>query len=190
MTYFNNYTKNGQHLNRINWWGRQNDIFCHVEFMWHSALNQYIPYSMTFFDPVALAFDYQTQGKIKFYKNQGEVYTISEVDILNSTPSTPSGDFLISGYLENLCINDDDINPSAFYIGYPANIDLYQKGWIVDETGKLPVYIMPTPLSESELSKSRFHIVRIIDAPEPYCVIIQSEINYSINPDGTVLFGP
>lgn len=174
MTYFNNYIKNGQHLNQINWWGRQNDIFCHVEFTWHSALNQYIPYSMTFFDPLALTFDYQTQGKIKFYKNQEEVYTVSEVDILNSTPS---GEFLISGYLENLCINDDDINPSAFYHGYPANVDLYQKGWLVDETGKLPVYIMPTPLSESELSKSRFHIVRIIDAPEPYCVIIQSEIS-------------
>jgi len=187
MIYFNNYTKNGKDLNHINWWGRQNDIFCQVEFTWHSAFNQYMPHSMTFFDPVALAFDYKTQGKIKLYKNEEEVYTVSEVNILDSTPS---GDFLISGYLENLCINDDDINPSEFYHGYPANVDLYQKGWLVDETGKLPVYIMPTPLSASELSKSRFHIVRIIDAPEPYCVIIQSEINYSINPDGTVLIGP
>ncbi len=187
MTYFNNYTKDGQHLDKINWWGRQNDIFCHVEFTWDSAFNQYIPYSIIFFDPVALAFNYTTQGEIKSYKSQEEVYTVSEVDILNSTPS---GEFLISGYLENLCINDDDINPSAFYNGYPANVDLYQKGWLVDETGKLPVHIMPTPLSEGELSKCRFHVARIIDAPEPYCVIIQSEINYSINPDGTVLFRP
>jgi len=56
----------------------------------------------------------------------------------------------------------------------PANFDLYRAGVLIDESGSIPVYILPTFLSESELAQEHIHAITIAHTPEPLIFVQMS----------------
>ena len=172
MSYFDSYQQAGQGM--LVWWGRKNDVFCRVRYLWNPEIERYLLDSIDFFETFALK--NEIDNYIKYLQSQGPAHTVSEINV---SAVMPVSEFLVSGHLENLEINMDMLDVSTVGTTIPANTSLYQKGLLLDESGSILVYVAPTPLTGVELSEDRLHAVRIVDAAVPYCIIYQSATNYS-----------
>lgn len=170
ISYYNNYSGKGQGI--LDWCGKQGDVYCSVRFIWHPLLEQYVLDGIYLNNPLSFDSEMYNQAKGYIANNSSlkELTKVSEIDV-NSGTENKLQLRLIAGHIEQIKQNDDILDTSAFGLSIPENTDLYKHGYLVDESGRLPVYIVPNSLTEAELAEERLHFVYIINAPEPYCLI-------------------
>ena len=169
MSYYNNYSGKGQGI--LDWCGKQGDVYCSVRFIWHPLLEQYVLDGVYLDNP--LSFNSEMNNKARYIVINSllkELTKVSEIDV-NSGTENKLELKLIVGHVEQIKQNDDILDTSTFGLSIPENTDIYKYGYLVDEAGKLPVYIVPNSLTEAELAEERLRFVYIINAPEPYCLI-------------------
>lgn len=180
--YFSNYLENRDSSfgGTILWRGRQGDLHCSVSYIWHGGFADYVLSGITLNSTPS--FDFELDDTASFRVKEADYpqkpSKVAEID-LNAASAGDPEQYIVKGYLEQLRPNDDILDTSKLQ-GFPENTDLYQKALLVDETGALPVYILPTSLSESELAEERVHFLTIINAPEPFCLIDLSSTNMDI----------
>lgn len=173
MSYYNNYLKKGRGV--LAWYGKQDNVYCQVRFIWHPMLEQYVIDGIYLDNP--LSFNYgMTSMMANYLASKPDLKEPSKVSEIN-VKLAAEGEYeleIVAGYIEEIKPNYKVLDISLFGSNIPENMDLYQYGYLVDETGRIPVYIAPSPMSEGEFEEELVHMVYVVNVTEPYYLISMS----------------
>lgn len=178
MDYFNSYDRTAGGQGTLAWCGAADGIYCTVIFFWHPGFAQYVLDSMSF--DSAAPFDAEREARARSLLQNGYPRQLRQVADMEGGDAPAQ--YLAIGRVEQLEPNNDALDTAALAGLLPMNVDLYQKGLLVDESGNMTVYLPPdvSLLGEDALATERLHFLTVIPAAEPYCVLTLSSANLEL----------